>query len=673
LELQTYLREGFADSTNFCDGEILRHIRLYQARQDARSENKWWSRLSRDKKKDLKALLKINGFCDVFDDLMNITGLWPPFHIGTFRRYLTLNCHEVYPSKLWFRQANDGLQELLNYLRRTYTVWSTIAAGDPNIMQIIDLRTVEALELRAPKASTEDAAAIDSGMESRELFSSISDPATRENIRRRIMEVDHLIPSLRTFCEDTKSLEPCANAMKLLVTLERRETVDRAFRRIYSRPNGAPGKLVVQTQLGMEEVDIDEDDRFRLSLLQLFLVCMRSFDNMINVACRKDKDEAKPLVTAPNAIVISRFAQLAHQLGFDSDKIRRLKSMDSKADEIYSFLCRLDPEDEVDEDRLHAETQQHLNLWQSNQNSRMSKITTGKGGPSLTIETKDQKLSERCGRPFWNAHVYDRQFMFLRWIYDKSPVSGRYITSFFVKRSVFIAFFGDFHEVAATMHHEEAEASQSENVDEVNNGDISVEIQREEPGTSQSGEGDQTGGYDDMLVDYYNRTVSPSENGRDGENDLIMVKPGQQLLTQTIVEDQTSLQNNQVGLVSSQVNIGLEVIRMVNQKTGKTDWIRNNKNSCKQFCKHLERDNTLYSYAIQNLNGSWKHVPMRLCYGKVNKSPTKTIRYIAKEIGNNIMVPENGNKRRRIEHLPHKMLEQVPANKQQEEAEEEEL
>ena len=92
-----------------------------------------------------------------------------------------------------------------------------------------------------------------------------------------------------------------------------------------------------------------------------------------------------------------------------------------------------------------------------------------------------------------------------------------------------------------------------------------------------------------------------------------------------------------------------------------------------QFCKHLERDNTLYSYAIQNLNGSWKYVPIRLYYKKVNKSPTKTIRYIAKEIGNNIMVPDNGNKRRRIEHLPHKMLEQVPANKQQEEAEEEEL
>lgn len=95
LKLQTHLQEGYANSTYFCDGEILRHIRLYQDADDILNENKWWARLSQDKKKDLKRVLNITEFRKIFDELMDITGLWPSFHIGTFRRYLVMNCHEV--------------------------------------------------------------------------------------------------------------------------------------------------------------------------------------------------------------------------------------------------------------------------------------------------------------------------------------------------------------------------------------------------------------------------------------------------------------------------------------------------------------------------------------------------------------------------------------------------
>jgi hypothetical protein len=96
IELETHLQEGYSNSTGFCDGEILCHIFLYQERGDELNEMKWWARLSRDKKKDLKHILKIPGFSDAFNNLTVIPGLWSPFHIGTFRRYSTLKCHEVW-------------------------------------------------------------------------------------------------------------------------------------------------------------------------------------------------------------------------------------------------------------------------------------------------------------------------------------------------------------------------------------------------------------------------------------------------------------------------------------------------------------------------------------------------------------------------------------------------
>jgi hypothetical protein len=85
---------------NFCDGEILRHIFFYEARGDTLNGPKWWARLTRDKRKDLKTILAVPGFREVLRDLMNITGLWPPFHIGTFRQYVQLKCPEVWSSSM---------------------------------------------------------------------------------------------------------------------------------------------------------------------------------------------------------------------------------------------------------------------------------------------------------------------------------------------------------------------------------------------------------------------------------------------------------------------------------------------------------------------------------------------------------------------------------------------
>ncbi|RDL30195.1 uncharacterized protein BP5553_10473 [Venustampulla echinocandica] len=423
-ELQTHLREGFSNATNFCDGEILRHIFLYQG-NDKLNEMKWWARLSPDKRRDLKFILRIPGFPEVFAALMTITGLWPPFHIGTFRRYATLNCPE----------------QLLTYLRRILAVFSFIADCNSEIMQQIDPATVEAIQLRAPLVSTQDAAFINDQMASGTLFHSVTDPSAREKIRCNIMRVDHLIPSLSTFCEDTKYLEPCAITMKLLVKLQPRETIDRAFFRIWTRPDGP--FIRQDGEQHFTPIEGDEASRFRYSLLQLFLMCMRGFPQMVNIACRKDVEDVKPAVTEPNSITIYRLAAFAHKLGFDSEEIRNLLASDPEVQEMCICLNRLESDGEADEAQLKSDARELLHLWQAQKGRRSNATSASEPKPILAIDTVDQQLLQRCGRPFNRAHKCDKRFLFLRWIYETSESRGRYITSFFVKRSIFVSFFGE--------------------------------------------------------------------------------------------------------------------------------------------------------------------------------------------------------------------------------------
>jgi hypothetical protein len=325
-------------------------------------------------------------------------------------------------------------------------VWYTIALEKEDIMAAIDPETVEAIQLRAPRASTEDAAFINAGMKSGKLFPAVDDPGDRENIRLNILSID-LIPSLSDFCENTKYLEPLVIAMKLLVDLAPRETLKSAFRRAYTGTSANCQEEVLLRRDGkhhLVSIACDPAELFELSYIQLFLFCAGDFTHMTNVACRKDLDEDKPIVKEPSALVIYRFATFAFQTGFDSLKIRRLRSQDPTSRQVLSCLRQLESDDEnMDEESLRSETQQILNLRKARRDQQHRNDALSEQEPDLTTDLKDQTLEQRCGRAFHNAQKHDSKYLFLRWVFSTSQSRGRYITSFFVKRAILTAFLGD--------------------------------------------------------------------------------------------------------------------------------------------------------------------------------------------------------------------------------------
>jgi len=64
---------------------------------DEFGRRKWQARLTRDKAKHLRGILRVKELRQAFDDLLGITGLWLLFQTGPTRRYLNLKCHEVSP------------------------------------------------------------------------------------------------------------------------------------------------------------------------------------------------------------------------------------------------------------------------------------------------------------------------------------------------------------------------------------------------------------------------------------------------------------------------------------------------------------------------------------------------------------------------------------------------
>jgi len=425
--LRDNLREEYSNAANFSDGEIFRHIRHYQKSGGILQERKWWARLTRDKSKDLKRILDVHSLRDAFDQLLEVTGLWPAFHIGTMRRYLLLRCHEV----SWICDVHilplTRSKELTNYLHLVHKVWSGIAGDDLTMMRLIDGATVKLLESRAPGNSDEDARLVQEQMHKRSIFGAILDLPLRSRLLTNLLALDKLIPSLHTFCEDTKYLEPCANAMKRLLEPGLKGTVQGTMRAIFNQP-----------------LQQDEDGLFKQNYRQLWAFAHRHFPELVNVAPRKEPDRDKPTIKEPNPITWFLFAQLAVELGFRSDSIRRLKSKKELENSLRHFLLP------VTEHLLDQQLVGRLVRQLRHSITTKSDAAPNNEKPSLVDNESDLDLRHRCGRPHEVSQREARKSMYIRWIYDASLAKGRYVTHHYVHRAIFRAFFGDDSRPAAT-------------------------------------------------------------------------------------------------------------------------------------------------------------------------------------------------------------------------------
>ncbi|KAH6704267.1 hypothetical protein BKA61DRAFT_493502 [Leptodontidium sp. MPI-SDFR-AT-0119] len=425
-EAQAALGEDYSNSLEFADGEIYGKIRDYQRRDKPFAERRWRAYLSKSKQTGLGQLLKRGRYKDAFDALLVVRGLWlgPGFSLGNMQELLAMRFDE----------------EILHYLDHIFQMWSFILGGDMDLMSKTDRFTVEALQLRAPQASEDDFSYLKSLFDSGKVFPRIREEEKRRSIWNNIATVAYLIPSLYTLFEDLKLLSPCVKIVKALIDPPFKGSLHEMMKQQFSGTNQTPGEIVTQDTETMFSTRAGSvTDQFEFGYRQLYLFALRHFARMIGECAKKEKDRPKPMIEEPDPVTWHRFALLADRLGFDSEIIRKLITDDPFRAEVRNFVLKHNPPERYDVDpELFEKCVEHLARVRTEVVEKPRQYIT----PPSVVDGPGESLPRRCGRFFQTAYEYERNYLYLDVLYDGTNARGKGITSIFVRRSIYFAFFG---------------------------------------------------------------------------------------------------------------------------------------------------------------------------------------------------------------------------------------
>ena len=282
--------EKYDNELPFSDGEIFRNIRLHAGDENRDQENKWWARLSTSKRKDVRQLLKTPEFSSAFDKLVDKQGLWTNLQLGTLHRFLTLRCDEVCFYHHLIETVIKNLQELLQYLKHISETWELMIGGIiPGYA--VDTSTVESLELLAPRISYSDRERIISLMSNKQIFASIHEETVRQRLLNNILSLPLMIPSIRTFFENLKYIEPCCKILRTLIGPKQARSIRQELLSAWSHP----ADLMLEVGDGYNRVfrSVSEAQSFSLAYKSLWLFTLRHFFDMTDSVPRKEKQRRK--------------------------------------------------------------------------------------------------------------------------------------------------------------------------------------------------------------------------------------------------------------------------------------------------------------------------------------------------------------------------------------------
>jgi hypothetical protein len=95
-DIASVIREEDPNAKQYCDGDIYRSIRYYEAIGNVTEQEKWLARLTPDKRKRIDCMDKrFRRLKQAFTRLLHFTGLWADLKLGYLGYILSLGCEEV--------------------------------------------------------------------------------------------------------------------------------------------------------------------------------------------------------------------------------------------------------------------------------------------------------------------------------------------------------------------------------------------------------------------------------------------------------------------------------------------------------------------------------------------------------------------------------------------------
>jgi hypothetical protein len=166
---------------------------------------------------------------------------------------------------------------------------------------------------------------------------------------------------------------------------------------------------------------------------------MRDYCKILAEPKKKKKDLlAKVEGGKADETALYELAALAYQLGFESDEICALKeqSLDREVARKALLEARKPNRYKYNDTILESYIAQIVRMF-----STATPLTSEQLSPVLVSEDPDA-LGNHCGFPDKEAHEEDSPFLFINNLHKVGDEQGKTITLFFVRRSVYFAFFG---------------------------------------------------------------------------------------------------------------------------------------------------------------------------------------------------------------------------------------
>jgi hypothetical protein len=310
-------------------------------------------------------------------------------------------------------------------------------------MQKLDSITVKELELTAPGYCINDAARLYRKLQQGRIFKSFGS-SEREKIWINVLAVskDRLIPSLQTFFDDIKYLQGPAECVKRLTGHEASGSTFASLRCRFTDVGQHPNHCIFQvSETQFETRPGNLDYRQEVGYRTVWISAMRNCLEISPKENKRGRDRLAKNSYKEDEIVDCRFGRLAYRVGFESSKIYELTQRSADREIARSALLRARNPKYYAYSTAKFDTyvQKIVDLFNTASEILETSIET-------TIDTGDQdgdELPNRSGLPKLHHHVEDQKKCFIDALHNEITEGG-IINSFFVRRSVYLAFFGHF-------------------------------------------------------------------------------------------------------------------------------------------------------------------------------------------------------------------------------------
>ena len=294
---------------------------------------------------------------------------------------------------------------MLHCLEDIRIFWTDLFRGNKWQMRQVDHKTVKAMEVQAPGVSSSDATALFRRLKNGDVFGAFS-LEERMSIWARLYTTDGFVPALWAFFENFKYIKACAECVKSLVKIPSKMTLFGAMEKSFVANSQRKDKIIIQEAEGVFSFRSGlTSDRVALHYRQLFLYVMRHLRELSPKSTKLERARNKRRRrTGPDKAAWYGLVELAERLGFRSAQIRRLKSRYSKYANVHSY-------------------------------SEPSR-------PTLVVDGAGESAERRHACPYDLAYEQSRDFLFLDNMHSVDNSQGSSVTPFFVRRSVYLTFFG---------------------------------------------------------------------------------------------------------------------------------------------------------------------------------------------------------------------------------------